>query len=186
MESPKIDSRNQLVRTEPSRLDVQRPHFPISYNASAPESTVGDYYRILQKHKGVIIASVLIVVTLVTIATFRMTPMYEAAARIAISKEDSSENLRLNSQSSADTDWNYDYNVELDTQAKILQCDTLALRVIDELHLAQEKAFGGQPRSAQANSAKPAGLDTRKESEFLGVWHGGLAVNKIPRTRMIE
>src|SRR5207253_9499939 len=119
MESTNIDPKNQLVRTGDSRLDFVRPFSPPTHAPIVATSTIGDYYRILQKHKGVILASVLIVVTLVTIATFRMTPLYDASARIAISKEDS-DGLRLNNQAS-EVDYSFDYNVELDTQAKILQ-----------------------------------------------------------------
>src|SRR5438270_10201523 len=125
------DPKNELVRIEPTALDVPRPFTTTSYIPNfQEESTFRDYFRILKKHKGVILSSVLIVLTLVTIATFRMTPLYEASARIAISKEDSADNLRLN-QAAADPDWNFDYNVELDTQAKILQSDTLGLKVIE-------------------------------------------------------
>src|SRR3954469_5096266 len=132
MESTNIDPKNQLVRTGDSRLDFSRPLAASMHAPIVAASTIGDYYRILLKHKGVILASVLIVVTLVTIATFRMTPLYEASARIAISKEDS-DGLRLNNAQSSDVDYSFDYNVELDTQAKILQSDTLALRVVEDL-----------------------------------------------------
>src|SRR5437899_8615677 len=130
MEPTNTEPRTQLMRTDPARLGVPRPLLNQLHPPVVQSSTLGDYYRILQKHKGVIVASVVIVVTLVSIATFRMTPLYEAAARIAISKEDSADNLRLASQT-AETDYSFDYNIELDTQAKILQSDTLALRVLD-------------------------------------------------------
>ncbi|MCU1285741.1 MAG: capsular exopolysaccharide family [Acidobacteriales bacterium] len=183
MESNNIDSKTQLVRTGDTRMDFARP-LPGQMQAPfVPATTVGDYYRILLKHKAVVLASVLIVVTLVTIATFRMTPLYEASARIAISKEDS-DGLRLNSAQAADVDYSFDYNIELDTQAKILQSDTLALRVVEDLHLMQNSTFANQKsvKGAKPNDAAAYG----RESAALGVWHGGLAVNKIPRTRMIE
>jgi exopolysaccharide transport family protein len=155
------------------------------------DSTLGDYYRILRKHKGVIIASVVIVVTLVSIATFRMTPLYEASARIAISKEDSGDSLRINNQG-GETDYSFDYNIELDTQAKVIQSDTLGLRVINDLHL--DGLVNRDPRFAEESATKPATLtpektssaNSQRESKALGAWHGNLAVNKIPRTRMIE
>lgn len=178
------NQNNQLARVEQTALDQARPLMthPFAPNFQE-ESSVRDYFRILRKHKGIIISSTLIVLTLVTIATFRMTPLYEASARIAISKEDSADNLHLN-QGSNDPDWNFDYNVELDTQAKILQSDTLALKVIDDLQLTKNKAFGGSDNKDK--TAKTVAVDTRRESEALDRWHGSLAVAKIPRTRMIE
>src|SRR4029077_8706090 len=128
-----------------------------------------DYLRILKKHRGVILASVVIMLALVTIATFRMTPLYEASARIAISKEDSADNLRLN-QANNDTDWNYDYNVELDTQAKILQSDTLGMKVIEDLQLEKNKAFGGAS-AATDKVVKTVNADTKRDSEALDRWH---------------
>lgn len=184
---PINNQRNQLTRVESSALDAPRP---LSNYLYAPnfqqESAFRDYYRILKKHRSVILSSVLIVMTLVTIATFRMTPLYEASARIAISKEETSDTLHLNQAGSNDPDWNFDYNVELDTQAKILQSDTLALKVINDLQLEKNKAFGGNPSPAADKAVKTIAVDTRKEADALGKWHSSLAVSKIPRTRMIE
>lgn len=186
METPYSPKQNQLARVEPSALDAARPLSTFSYAPNfQEESSFRDYLRILKKHRGVIIASVVIMLALVTIATFRMTPLYEASARIAISKEDSNDSLRLN-QSSNDTDWNFDYNVELDTQAKILQSDTLGMKVIEDLQLEKNKAFGGSPAAAGDKAVKAVSADTKKDSEALDRWHGSLAVAKIPRTRMIE
>src|SRR5437588_2291862 len=138
-------SNTQLARTENTSVGPSRPLPGYPYAPNFQEtSTFLDYVRVLKKHKMVIIASLFIVLTLVTIATFRMTPLYEASARIAISKEETSDSLHLN-QASNDPDWNFDYNVELDTQAKILQSDTLALKVIDDLQLERKKSFGAVP-----------------------------------------
>src|SRR5438445_3558505 len=177
MNSNPTDQKNQLARIEPTALDTQRqsPAYSVITNFQE-ESTFRDYFRVLKKHKGVILSSVLIVLTLVTIATFRMTPLYEASARIAISKEETSDSLHLN-QASNDPDWNFDYNVELDTQAKILQSDTLALKVIDDLQLEKNKSFGGVANPAPEKAVKTIGADTRRESEALDSWHGGLAVS---------
>lgn len=186
METPKNPRQTQLARVENTALDTARPLASYPYAPSfQEESNFRDYLLVLKKHRGVIIASVVIMLGLVTIATFRMTPLYEASARIAISKEDSADNLRL-TQPSNDTDWNYDYNVELDTQAKILQSDTLALKVIDDLQLEKNKAFGGTPAAPVDKALKAVNGDTKKDSEALDRWHGALAVSKIPRTRMIE
>src|SRR3954469_4295403 len=131
METKNGPRQNQLARIEPSALDAARPLANYSYAPNfQEESSFRDYLRILKKHRGVIIASVVIMLALVTIATFRMTPLYEASARIAISKEDSADNLRINNQA-AEADFSFDYNIELDTQAKIIQSDTWALRVIN-------------------------------------------------------
>src|SRR3954471_18287083 len=159
MESNTNSPKNQLARVKQTAINTARPlpGYPYAPNFQE-ESSFRDYFRILKKHKGVIISSILIVLALVTIATFRMTPLYEASARIAISKEDSADNLRLN-QAAADPDWNFDYNVELDTQAKILQSDTLALKVIEDLQLEKNKAFGGGPAPVAEKTIKTLAAD---------------------------
>jgi succinoglycan biosynthesis transport protein ExoP len=181
MDPSLTEPRTQLMRADAAPLGPPQRFLTPIHGPIVQDSTLGDYYRILLKHKGVIIASVLIVVTLVTIATFRMTPLYEASARIAISKEDSGDSLRINNQG-GETDYSFDYNIELDTQAKIIQSDTLALRVIDDLRLGGNAAAN----TAIPRSDKPSAAETRKDTQALGAWHGSLAVNKIPRTRMIE
>src|ERR1700693_726260 len=45
-----------------------------------------DYLRTLYKHRWLIVASVVIVTTLATIATLKMTPIYEASGRIEINR----------------------------------------------------------------------------------------------------
>src|ERR1700685_2842388 len=46
-----------------------------------------DYLIILRKHQWLIITFLLTVVTVVTIASFKMKPVYEASARVEIDKE---------------------------------------------------------------------------------------------------
>ena len=46
-----------------------------------------DYLIILRKHQWLILTFLLTVVTVVTIASFKMKPVYEAAARVEVDKE---------------------------------------------------------------------------------------------------
>ena len=48
---------------------------------------LSDYLYVIRKHKGVILASLFIVVALVTVYSFTMTPVYKATARMVIDKE---------------------------------------------------------------------------------------------------
>ena len=47
-----------------------------------------DYLIILRKHQWLILTFLLTVVTVVTISSFKMKPVYEAAARVEVDKED--------------------------------------------------------------------------------------------------
>src|SRR5271169_4235847 len=46
-----------------------------------------DYVIILRKHQWMILTFLLTVVTVVTIASFKMKPVYQAAARVEVDKE---------------------------------------------------------------------------------------------------
>src|ERR1700730_1884906 len=83
-----------------------------------------DYVIVLRKHQWLILTFLLTVVTVVTIASFKMKPVYQATARVEVDRE-SQNNLQFQDQSP------YNGNMDLDdyieTQTKILQSETLAL-----------------------------------------------------------
>jgi len=144
-----------------------------------------DLWRILKKRMWIIAAVTLVVFTMITIWTYRTTPLYEATSRISISKENN-DTIGINNRSNADADSSYDINMELDTQARILSGDTLALQVIDSQHLADNPAFYRPTTQNQPNVTTKVNLDTKRQTEMLARWHDSLSVNKIPRTRIIE
>src|SRR5271163_2381395 len=90
---------------------------PIPWEHMPREPHLLDYLIILRKHQWLIATFLLTVVTVVTIASFKMKPVYQAAARVEVDKE--SQNT-LPFQSG-----NYDEYVDMEnyveTQVKILQ-----------------------------------------------------------------
>ena len=89
-----------------------------------------DYLIILRKHQWLILTFLLTVVTVVTIASFKMKPVYEAAARVEVDRE--SQTMQP-FQDSASMDAYEDMENYLETQTKILQSETLALQTIKSL-----------------------------------------------------
>src|SRR5579862_2653654 len=67
------------------------PAPPVSWDQAPREPHLLDYFIILRKHQWLILAFALTVVTVVTIATFKMKPVYQAMARVEVDK--SSQNL---------------------------------------------------------------------------------------------
>jgi len=53
------------------------------------ESALREYFRVLIKRKWTVIGCLVTIFSLVAIASFKMTPIYEAVGRIAINKPDS-------------------------------------------------------------------------------------------------
>src|ERR1700735_4138562 len=125
-----------------------------------------DYIIILRKHQWLVLSFLLTVVTVVTIATFKMKPVYVAAARVEVDRE--AQSIQPFPESNS-----YDEYVDtenyIETQTKILQSETLALQTIKSMDLGRYPEFGGRPNAfiishAGAASQRPAILGS-----FLGV-----------------
>ncbi len=102
-----------------------------------------DYLIILRKHQWLILTFLLTVVTVVTIASFKMKPVYEAAARVEVDKEAQSMQPFPDSNGFGEYE---DTEAYIETQTKILQSETLALMTIKSLDLARYPEFGGIPK----------------------------------------
>src|SRR5579864_2112893 len=147
------------------------------------------YWRILKKRKWTIVATFVIILVLAIIATLRMPRLYEAASKIAIYPENSNTlGLKDLENGAMNEDW--DYSVSLETQLSILRSDTLALKVIEALHLDSNPSFMGftpvaDDFSRGIGSTNP-GLDSRQIASMLSTFRSGLTVQVMPRTRVVE
>ncbi len=137
-----------------------------------------DYVIILRKHQWLVLTFLLTVVTVVTIASFKTKPEYQAAARVEIDKE-SQNPMRFQDETGYDEYMETEDYIE--TQTKILQSETLALQTIRSLDLGRYPEFGGSglsPAFSQgAQSKRPA---------ILGAFLGRLGVKRVPNSRLIE
>ena len=138
-----------------------------------------DYLIILRKHQWLVITFLLTVVTLVTIASFKMKPVYEATARVEVDREGQTS---LPFQDANNYDAYVDSENYIETQTKILQSETLALQTIKSLDLARYPEFGGNP-DAVAWAHRP-GAGTRPP--ILGAFLGRLTVKRVPNSRLID
>ena len=137
----------------------------LSWEQVPREPHLLDYVIILRKHQWMILTFFLTVVTIVTIASFKMKPVYVASARVEVDKE--SQNMTPFPDSNS-----YDAFVDLEnyleTQSKILQSETLALQTIKTLSLERYPEFGGTPNAvAFAHSGSVA-----KRPPILGAFLG--------------
>src|SRR5271156_1180021 len=135
-----------------------------------------DYLIILRKHQWLILTFLL---TVVTIASFKMKPVYEAAARVEVDKE--AQALQPFADSNAYGEYE-DPETYIETQTKILQSETLALMTIKSLDLARYQEFGGNPTPVAWQHAGPPA----SRPAILGAFLGRLAVKRVPNTRLIE
>jgi succinoglycan biosynthesis transport protein ExoP len=169
-------------------LDVIRPtqHGPYPWTESSG-NTLREYWRILLKYRWTILAVTAVVTITTTVATFRMTRIYDAGTRIAIYPENS-EYMGFKQVVGTSNSEDWDYTVELDTQIGVLKSDALAAQVIDRLSLDHDPRFTGTATPTQTASAvlSPAPTDNRRYSGLIRKLQHGLMVTKVPHTRLIE
>ncbi|HZU23075.1 MAG TPA: GumC family protein, partial [Terriglobales bacterium] len=174
----RIPAVTAVTPVEPDSISLPAPPSPPPDFFSTTDWT--DYLRILRKHRWTLLACVAIGTVFSTISSLKAVRIYDAVGRIAINRE-SSEDLGLKNGAPASSDDEYDYLVTMDTQARILQSDSIALEVIHRLNL-------DRPAGAAGNSALPeeVHLDDATQSALLNGFKGGLEVKPIPRTRIME
>jgi succinoglycan biosynthesis transport protein ExoP len=185
--APLVPANNPTVREIQSQgFDLSRPSAPRFYPDPTPhDSALGESYRVLVKRKWVVIIALVTIFSVVAIASFRMTPIYEAAGTIEINKPDTS--LAFQNSGSFSVDY-YD-PTELETELKILQSDLLATQVIRELNLDRHTEFGGQvtpSTSGLEQSSDPLQSDPSRALAMVGSFKGGLRVALSPNTRIVE
>jgi polysaccharide biosynthesis transport protein len=139
-----------------------------------------DYLIILRKHQWLIVTFLLTVVTVVTIASFKMKPEYEAAARVEIDKEAQTMQQPF-SDASSYGDYE-DSEAYIETQTKILQSETMAMMTIKSMDLTRYPEFGGSANSIAWQHPGPSG----PRPAILGAFLGRLSVKRVPNSRLIE
>jgi len=152
-----------------------------SFDLSPREPHLYDYLLILRKHQWLILTFMLSVVTIVSIATFRMQPVYVATARIEIDRE----NANILPFQGADS---YDYMADSDnyieTQAKILTSETLALQTIRNNGLALRPEFAGSGGLSEAIAS--GNLANQTSPPELAAFLSNLSVKRVPNSRLMD
>jgi polysaccharide biosynthesis transport protein len=183
-----------LVKANASAIREVAPANSFEFGPAAPplqpwlppqESALREYLRVLIKRKWTVLGCLATIFSLVAIASFKMTPIYEAVGRIAINRPDT--NL-VNFKDSANNSTDYSDPSDMDTEVSILQSDLLALQVIKALNLDKMPEFGGKPSSGPTDNLAPDPLqtDSPTTSSLLGAFKGGLRVSLKPSTRIVE
>ena len=147
-----VPESKQLAPIEagsPERLSYPRPPKVTDIESGSEEtySYVRAYWRMLVKHAWTIFTAALVVTTLVAIVSFRMRPVYQAAARLEI--EAATPEIRTLSDlfQSMPAD-----DMFLQTQVNVLESDNLAWQTIEQLRLEENPAFN--PRAARSTGPR--------------------------------
>jgi capsular exopolysaccharide synthesis family protein len=152
-----------------------------AWDLSPREPHLYDYLLILRKHQWLILSFLVAVVTIVTIATFRMQSVYVATARIEIDRENGTI---LPFQGMESYDYLMDTENYIETQSKILTSETLALKTI------RSSGLGARPEFASPNGPSEAlaigSLENQKRPPELGAFLGSMSVRRVPNSRLMD
>src|SRR5271163_85546 len=152
-----------------------------AWDLSPREPHLYDYLLILRKHQWLILSFLVAVVTIVTIATFRMQSVYVATARIEIDRENGTI---LPFQGMESYDYMMDTENYIETESKILTSETLALKTI------RSSGLGARPEYASPNGPSEAvaigSLENQKRPPELGAFLGSLSVKRVPASRLMD
>lgn len=169
-------------------------------SGSDKELTLRDLAVIYRRRRKIIYSTVVTLCVLAAIYCIVCTRRYEAIGTIQIQKE-SSDGMGLESMMSGAADSAsdaLDANINIATQASILQSDTLALRTIEDLNLENTKDFQkrwnpigwvlGLLSPGGAPDPPNAGLENSpdRRRHALKVFSKNLTVKPVSGTRLIE
>ena len=160
-------------------LSLITPAPVASWEQMPKEPHLLDYLIILKKHQWLVLSFLLTVVTVVTIATFKMKPVFVAAARVEVDRE--GQGIQPFPDANSYEDY-VDSENYIETQTKILQSETLALQTIKSMDLGRYPEFGGK---ANTFIIPHAGVTSQRPA-ILGSFLGALSVQHIKDSRLVE
>jgi polysaccharide biosynthesis transport protein len=170
---PRENGSHGAVEIVPSQLPA--------WNLSPHEPHLYDYLLTLRKHQWLILSFMLAVVTITSIGTFRMQPVYVATSRIEIDRENS--NI-LPFQGTDSFDYVSDLDNYIETQSKILTSETMALQTIRGGVLSGQTDFASDLSASDALST--GSLANMKPPPELGSFLASLSVKRVPNSRLMD
>jgi succinoglycan biosynthesis transport protein ExoP len=181
-----MDETNNLAPRErpgslaPDSLQNRSPFLAMDLMPREPHLL--DYLIVLRKHQWLILFFLLTIVSIVTIATFRMQPVYEATATVEIDRENANA-IRFNDSDPYDA--YADLEDYISTQSKILQSETLAMLTVRSMGLDNLPEFGG-PAAKPARVPAPGSDASLQRPPALGAFLGSLTVKRVPNSRLLD
>jgi capsular exopolysaccharide synthesis family protein len=153
---------------------------PLAGGAGDPFSAglpLHDYLRILRKHRWMILTVVCVMVAVVTIVSYRMSPVYQSSTRLEINGEMPDMATLQSLFALMPTDQEF-----LETQARILQSDDLAMQCVRSLRLHERPEFAVRAASVPAGTP----FTPAEESRLIERFKSKLAVQLVRSSRLME
>ncbi|MDX2040435.1 MAG: polysaccharide biosynthesis tyrosine autokinase [Acidobacteriota bacterium] len=140
------------------------------------KNSVREYFRIIRRHKWIVLATLIVLTTIVTIGTMLTKPVYRAEAKLEIGKETErvAQGRQILEMESASV-----FNpFFLQTQVDILHSRDLARRVIQKLNLAENDEFSAKSAAALQ--------DNEREVRLVNAFQGRYDVSVGRQTRVVS
>ncbi|MGA8233725.1 MAG: polysaccharide biosynthesis tyrosine autokinase [Candidatus Acidiferrales bacterium] len=172
----------------PGRQYMEVP-FPGTLEEQGP-ALLPEYLHIVQRRKGTLILIVLLGLLTSLLLTLPQTPIYQARASIEIQNlNENFLNMRNVSPTASDDGSSYAPGSDLQTQAKILQSDSLLERVAEKLDLGNKlfpQEGGGQISAWRKALGLGKGKQASTREKSLTLAAKNLKISTEPNTRLIE
>jgi len=180
------------------KIALQPSAVVIAANPASRELTLREVGVMLTRRRWIIYFSLLLCFVLAILALIFSTRRYKSIGEIELQK-DSTASLGIQTTDNADAPSDaLEVNMIIQTQAKILQSDSLALRVIEDLHLEQTDDYrqkwsplewaAGLFGSAGTPDPKNGTLENspHRRMRVLKIFHRKLTVKPVAGTRLID
>lgn len=155
--------------------------------------SIADFWRTIQKRRPAIVTCVVVCTMLAAGVSLLMTPKYEAISSIEVNKEvsDVVGDEMTRAASDAQSADSLDFNITLETQAKVLKSPSLAYQVSQQLGLEKREEFQLTPwffdkDEIVAEYRKPLDLSAMRRRKIAKVFEKNLSVKPLAGTRLIE
>jgi capsular exopolysaccharide synthesis family protein len=176
-----VPSRAIERRTAPVALTAEPFGGRTAVSASADPFSGGlplhDYLRILRKHRWMILTVVVVMATVVTIVSFRMSPIFQASTRLEINGELPDMATLQSLFLTLPTDQEF-----LETQVRILQSEELAMQTVRAMRLFEKPEFS--VRAAGVAAGTP--FTPAEESLLIEQFRSHLQVQLVRSSRLME
>jgi polysaccharide biosynthesis transport protein len=166
----------------------------------APDLTLPHIWRILKRRNRIFFLTIAAVTALAILFGLFSTRRYESKGEIQLQK-DPTDALGLDSMMAGTVTAESDAlnaNITLQTQAKIMESQTLALTVIDRLQIADDLEFKARfnpitwligfitPSGAPDHTGKVLGDSPKKRERLFGAFKKNIKVSPVSGTRLID
>ncbi len=179
------------------KIAFQPSHVVVAAPPPPAELTLREVGAMLARRRAIIYVSLTAFFLLAILALAASTRRYRSMGEIEVQKESTSA-LGIQTDSADTPSDALEVNMIIQTQAQILQSDSLALRVIEDLHLEQTEDYRPKwspvgwlfgllgPRGVADSPGATLENSPHRRMRVLSIFHRRLTVKPVTGTRLID